>query len=399
MKYLLLDDDTERAERWKSAISLSAKSISVDVFDTKKVSELISNLHKGRLDARKDTYKRVSDLNEYDLIIIDYDLLGLEENGGTAWSTGAELAYAIRLMCDVGPIIVVNQYGTNPFDLTMKRTVSSYADQDLGGHQITNPGLWQSNSFSDFRPWHWPNLSLEPARFNAMRDFILNNLDRSIIQTLGFEILDFSSARFIGHDILGKIGINDTATTFRELIQENREIAVFNVLDKDIDIIKKMDDPQLARLTSVIIWQWLEKVVLPNQEVLSDLPHLAPKMPWILKDYTSEESWNSICDLEIPTAIIDEIGKYQFSPDFLFTRPVYWSEEAKQAIGIPSGFSIDKISDLVFCEDASCFSPRTSASNYPSDLLAFDKERWVKDKLTSDDTEVNYEPQSYLLMM
>lgn len=412
MKILILDDDTDRAMSWKEAIQ-QYDLLEIDVPNKKSTSEpngvivkkgvadIIADLHDVRLSSRGETspYQSSDVFTGYDLVIIDYDLLGLESSNGSAWSTGAEVAYAARLMSDTGPIIVVNQYGTNPFDLTMKRAISSYADFDLGNEQITDSGLWESSQFEKFRPWHWPDLSKETARFNKMKDFILVNLDHPIMDVLGFDLVDVCSPSFIGRDIAGHLGVDGSKKiTFRELITERRDIRVFNILEKDLPIIRKMPAEQQARLASVIVWHWLEKVVLPNQEVLSDLPHLISKFPWLAKEYSDVDVWAALCDLSKPANIIDELAAHRFEPFFMFSRPVYWAEHVKNNLGVPNDFEIQKLPDLVFCEDASSFNLRTNSKNYPSDLFSFDKERWVKGDLKCGATPVNYEPQSYLLM-
>ncbi|MED7670775.1 hypothetical protein GXB78_26595 [Pseudomonas moraviensis subsp. stanleyae] len=399
MKILILDDETDRAESWKKKIE-GYGDFDVIVPGTGEVSSIIADLHTKRLESRKEHFNPSEALSGYDLVMVDYDLLGLETvAGGSAWSTGAEVAYAGRLMCDVGPIVVVNQFGTNSFDLTMSRTSSSYADLDVGSEQVAEPSLWSVSEFSGFRPWHWPNLISEKNRFTQMHEFVLNNLNTPITQALGFEVINVESPRFIGHEILGYLGIESAeVVTFRQLLTERRDIRVFNVLEKDLPLLKNMDDRSLSRVCAVVVSHWLEKIVMPNQEVVADLPHLAPQLPWVLADYSDEESWSKLCFLTENVFIPESLAEYQFQPSFMFSRPVFWAEEAKAGLEGQGEFDIHKLPSLKFCEDVSSFKQTAEAKSFPSDLLSFDKERWVHGDLRCGNTSVNYEPQSYLLM-
>ena len=401
MNILILDDDTQRAKDWKEVILINTNGkVSIEVYEEPDVSKVIANLHKARYSSREGAYCKASDLDKFDLLIVDYDLLGLESEVSSAWSTGAEIAYAARLMCDVGPIVVVNQFGTNSFDLTMKRASGSYAAFDIGSQQIISANLWGATGFNGFRPWHWPDLLREADRFSCMKSFVLENLDKPILGTLGFYSQNIDSPRFIGHEIIGRLGLSSSIpTTFRDLVKERgRHIGVFNILEKDREIIEKMDDDQVARLASVIVWHWLEKIVLPGQEVIADLPHLCSKYPWLVIDCYNPDAWSLVCNLSGPEGVHADLEAFRFNPDFMLSRPVYWVGEVKSKFRIPSDFNMGNMPRLVFCEDSSSFNKKIECQSYPSDLLSFDRERWVKGDLKMPDGAVNYEPQSYLLM-
>ncbi|WP_434629817.1 hypothetical protein J3P84_09935 [Pseudomonas sp. Z1-29] len=400
MKFLILDDETGRAETWADTIrKFLVDGSEVKVFNRDEVSDVINEIQQKRIEARNGRFESVKALDGYDLVIIDYDLLGLDSSGGNAgWSTGAEIAYAARLMCDVGPLVVVNQYGNNSFDLTMKRSWFSKADLDMGSHQVVNPGAWKSNGFSGFRPWHWPNLQEEAARFSKMTDFVRERLDASIIKTFGFVLEDTSSPKYIGYELSGLLGIKDEDVTFRELLTTATDVRVFHILEKDLKILQAMDNDRLARVTANVVWRWLEKIVLPSQETLSDLPHLALELPWIFTGWRDSEQWNRLSDLTL-TAELNPLAKeYAFVPDFMFSRPVYWGGMLKEKLVRPDDFDVSQIPNLVFCEDTSQFVCEEEATDFPSDLPAFEKQRWVKNGSPDFAIEVNYEPQSYLLM-
>ncbi|UMZ11908.1 hypothetical protein I9018_31335 [Pseudomonas sp. MPFS] len=398
MRVLILDDETPRATVWKKSLDALVGG-EVVVYDAGQVSNLIGELHRARFNSRNGDYKPASSLEGYDLIIVDYDLLGLEMERPAAWATGAELAYSIRLMSTVGPIVVVNQFGTNAFDLTMRRGISSYADLDVGSAQITASGLWSSDGFAGFRPWHWPNLHEEVTRFENLNAFVLKHLDSPVLSVLNFELEDSDAWNFISYEMVSFLGVGQQKkeTTFREMVKGNAGLRVFNILEKDEKLISSLPDEQAARIAAAILIHWLEKVVLPSQEVIADVPHLSMQLPWIVEDFSNPQAWADLCslgDAHIPKFLIP----YKVEPECLFSRPTFWAERARRDSQFPDKFEFSKLPNIQFCEDVSRFVPEDQASSFPSDVIAFDKKRWVEIPKSSGTSTVNYEPQSYLLM-
>ncbi|MDR9750994.1 hypothetical protein RG836_06015 [Pseudomonas sp. SZMC_28357] len=398
MKILILDDETNRAKLWKESLDKFVKG-EVVVYQPNEVSSLIGELHRSRLASRGEKFIPVEALNGFDLVIIDYDLLGLEMESPAAWATGAELAYSIRLMSEVGPVIVVNQFGTNAFDLTMRRNVSSYADVDIGSAQIQSPGLWLSSGFDLYRPWHWPNLNEEIKRFELIQRYILQKLDEPVMATLGFELEDTEASNYISYEVAAFLGSSPGKKdmTFRDIVVSNDGLRLFNILEKDVKVIENFSVEQTARVCTAILIHWLEKVVLPSQEVVADAPHLSGQLPWIVSDARSLEAWNHLCRLDA-VSVPEALAPFAVVPDFLFSRPVFWAEKARREIACPEGFAFAELQPLQFCEDSSSFVLEDDASSYPSDVIAFDKKRWVKVVKNNALPTVNYEPQSYLLM-
>jgi hypothetical protein len=398
IKILVLDDEYDRACSWRDEI-LGFMQADITVMSKKEVSDFITELHRSRLASRNGVYEYAKGYEQFDLLIVDYDLLGLDEEASAAWSTGAEIAYTARLMSRVGPIVVVNQYGTCNFDMTMKRTLSSYADYDVGSLQITDPGLWTSSGFNGFRPWHWPNLINEVERIKAFRAFILDNLNSPAMSSLGFELEDTESPRYLTYDIAGLLGVRSGgAATFREIATNSVGLSVFNILDKDKPIVQCMPDEQLANVACAIVSHWLERVVLPGQQSVADMPHLASRYPWLLASPESSESWSALSTLNSANVLLADVSNYIAGEAFFYSRPAYWIQEVDQAFPVPEDFDISQVPDYVFCEDSSRFNPRNNSSSYPSDLIGYDNERWVEGELQCGNKDVSYEPQAYLLM-
>lgn len=393
MKVLILDDETGRALTWKAFIE--TLGVEAEAPEQDAVSKIIKDLQELRLKARNaGNVDFSSPLDNYDLLIIDYDLLGLR--GGEGWTTGAEVAYAARLLTKVGPIMVINQYGTNSFDLTMKRSLSSKADYDVGSDQIMNPGLWRSSDFNGFRPWSWPNLLTEPARFELMTKAISHNIDKKISEFLSIEFENADSPRFVNRELCGYLGIKND-TTFSDILTASNDGRIFHVIDKDKPILEKLSKDNFARIAASVVWRWLEKIVLPCQGVLCDIPHLATQVPWILKDWANANSWKQLGQLDTPEGLASEVEGSKFKLECMFSRPVYWGEEIKNIAQPPNDFSIANLPKLDFCEDISNFVETQSATEFPTDLPTFDNKRFVKHEHPEHSGAI-YEPQSYLLM-
>lgn len=407
LNVLILDDDTSRAQDWASQLN-NMGGMAANAPDSEGVKQIFKKIYERRLKGREDGNNwRAIDCDPLDdakLLIVDYDLLGLDDSG--EWTTGAEVAYAARLVSSVGPILLVNQHGTNPFDLTMRQAINSKADWDVGSDQILNPGLWTSSGFAGFRPWAWPNMRDEPLRFTRAIKFIRDNLDGSITETLGFDFEASAEGKFPSREAWAWLGLPSLDSSFRELvISDTSSRSSMHIALKDVAVLDG-DDEQIARVAAAIILRWLEKVVLPNQDILADAPHLAYQMPWLLGDWDKEDSWHTLERLDGHEVLREEVAPNRFEPTCLFSRPVYWAEQIRQsdALSKPKGFDFPSVPNLVFREDVSNFGAPQESMEFPTDLPAIDNRRWIsnRDKAASldgpqDVKQVIYEPQSYLL--
>lgn len=403
IKVLLLDDDTDRAQSWAAHINQNT-SCSATAPGKEEVRELISLLFKRRKEGRANGGKfweiSCDAIDAADLLIIDYDLQNLDTNG--EWTTGSEVAYSARLVSKATTIVVINQRGTNRFDLTLIKGAESRADLDVGSVQLVNPGLWQSNGFQGFRPWHWPNLLLEPARAKEGSTFVKENLDSPVLASLGFSE-DFDSGRALRPEVWGKLCV-EQKTTFRELVAPANEEHSMHLLSADTAIFKD-DDELTATIAAAVTRRWLERWVLPNQDILADAAHLALRMPWIIANSEDEASWRKLETLETSDVLVPGIQEYMFVPSCLLSRPVYWAESL-DVIGAlrPATFDYSKIPDFVFREDVSNFGAPDVSRDFPSQVISIENRRWISEPDNEPEIEgpqnikaVVFEPQSLLL--
>lgn len=404
LNVVLLDDDTDRAKAWAEQISRFDNCIAVAP-EKNEVRELIGALFKrrkeGRVGGTKFWHVKCELVDAADLLIIDYDLQNLDDNG--EWTTGSEVAYSARLVSRAKTIVVINQRGANRFDLTMVKAAESRADLDVGGVQLTNPGLWQSSGFQGYRPWHWPNLTLEPIRALEGVAFVKEHLDEPIFTSLGFSE-DFDSGRALRPEVWGKLCV-DQKTTFRELVAPANEAQSMHLLFADVSIFRE-DDELIATIAAAITRRWLEKWVLPNQDVLSDGAHLALRMPWIIANSQDENEWHKLETLESCDGLVEGLTDFRFKPSCLFSRPVYWAEAIEaQGNGLrPDDFDYSQIPDFVFREDVSNFGRSAESRDFPSQVISIENRRWITDPESQAEMDgpqnikaVVFEPQSLLL--
>ena len=132
--------------------------------------------------------------------------------------TGEIVAYLVRCFSKCKLIVGLNQYGSNPFDLTLKGDLDSFADLNLGDQQLDNPNLWKSDSREEYRPWSWPNLSNSIHDFDRRIREVQEKLNKPICDVLGFDPDAFQLLPREIEQFIGKYEKKETVqTTFRSL--------------------------------------------------------------------------------------------------------------------------------------------------------------------------------------
>ena len=151
----------------------------------------------GEINLEGNSNNGMEKIDNASIFVIDYDLLsspeekeGKEEELFTGSLTGEIVAYLVRCFSKCKLIVGLNQYGNNPFDLTLRGDLDSFADLNLGADQLDNPNLWKGN-WEDFgreyRPWFWPNLSDSIHNFDKRVEEVQEKLNKPICEVLGFD--------------------------------------------------------------------------------------------------------------------------------------------------------------------------------------------------------------------
>lgn len=403
---LIIDDDMNTRETWKvnlqKLLEENEQDFTVRVALNEEFESDLIELENRQKRARNGGDYSFSNGEEGNLLIddvavliVDYDLLDFE-NAGIA--TGERVAYLARCYSQCGLIVALNQFGENRFDLTLKGDFKSFADLNIGSSQLLNKNLWTDGLPNGYRPWAWFSIPRSFERFESNVEKLMGkqtdgkiNLDQPILKYLQFpdEVVT-NLPRKTEEFLSSRIDIKET--TFRHFVEEG-----FNGLKhKD----KVLNEESTARIAAARVSKWLERVVLPGQDILVDAPHLVSRFPSLLKeDLEKLDSWNQ-------TANVGEIGeigvKVDLIEDFLFksewlSRPAWYWQKISNFEGIDEvadpfkAFHDKEFPDFVFCEDVSCFLSRDGAREFVAEVPGSFTRRFVVDL----DTEVgsNFEKE------
>jgi hypothetical protein len=328
-----------------------------------------------------------------DILFLDYDLVHLvdEDGYGGGTESGERLAYLSRCYSRCGAIVAYNQYFYGKtFDLTLRGHLRSFADLNVSSDSIYNPGLW-GDDYEGFRPWSWPLLLDLPVRLQRCSDAIASDLERPILDLLGLSISPI-------YEILTREMLEFLSAT------QPPEIAGVDQFvhhsGNGLRIKDCLWEPSAApRIVSSRISKWLERAVLPGQNIVVDAPHLIDRFPSLVEGDTSEASWNRSCalgspgnELGINTTLIED-ARFA-APDWLSRQVWFWPLLARnEAIREASDPWADYDDALAFCEDASRFRPRSDVREFVAQVSSEFARRYV-----CDFPDVTYEPVNRFLI-
>jgi hypothetical protein len=373
-KILIYDDETRARNNYKNML-VSIKCVSdpfeIDVIDNEKFKHEIALLEKRRKILRKEKcWDESSIFDNVDILIVDYDLL--RAFNYESYTTGEIIAYLVRCFSTCGLIVGLNQYGNNLFDLTLKGHLESYCDLNIGNKQLDNTGLW-SNDFKEFRPWYWPNLINFLNSYNERVNEVLDNWDSPICEVLNFdEVLPLFS-----RNITDFLKINPEKITFREFVLKTK-----NGLRGTKD--KYTTNEMVARIGVARISKWIERWILPGQNILIDAPHLLSRYPSLLNgDVNKIDDWNNSVFMDDYKKIKirhNKIDSFRYKNDKWISRPVWYWEQ------ISNCSDIDEVekpwerkeTGFVFCEDVSNFYEINSCKGFVIDSDSPFIRRYVK---------------------
>ena len=372
MRVLVYDDSPEIADRLASKVRAVCDTANVTAVKREAFQELIGLMNRRRAAWRADEGDMASiestEVDEADVIVVDYDLLRYSEEADT---TGSRLAYLLRCFTKCGLIVVLNEYGTNSFDLSLRSPSLDFADLHLGDVQIGNPGLW-TDSFEGYRPWHWPTLPKARVNFEKCIEDVRQNLDAPILEFLGLErFIDWLPKR--AHDFFLGSG-NMEAVRFSTFVNQARGGLEF----KD-----ELPPEYMARVAASRLIALLNGLILPEQSILVDAPHLVSRFPSLVRDECQDiHGWNRLCDPvneELDGLLADVLKEHKFKRQHWLWRPVwYWPDIARdeRIAEVRDPWTVKDI-DWVFCENVSRFVPAEFADDFRADVSPPFNKRFV----------------------
>lgn len=385
MKKILIYDDEDQ---FKNQLKEDIATLSIlTEFDIETLSQegfetSMNVMQKRRVSLRESGGwdAELIPIDETSIFVIDFDLITYKD----PFLTGEAVAYLARCFTTCGLIIAVNQFRDTDFDLTLKGHPESFADLNVTEKGFSNPNLW-GGQVEGFRPWYWPDLPDYLDDFEKKIEDVKKSLSesKSICEVLRFppdlfDILPRSISQFIGRE--------PARTTFRQFIQESGN----GLRLKDAG---KANDDVLARVGAARISKWLERLVLPELDILVDAPHLISRYPsLIMGDKGNIESWNKTARLTSHTELglyTDLIEEFRFKKEYWLSRPAWFWD------GVRECEDIEEVRepwntirpDWIFCEDASQF--------YEGDYREFvaDIESPFARRFVKEFDDIRYEPR------
>lgn len=391
-KILLFDDEKRIAQIYVKSmqeveeIAKAFEVMPLDDGDFGKEVEVLETRRKSQRNQEKIESTH-SLLDETSIFIIDFDLL---KCSGKGYLTGEDMAYLARCFSRCLLIIGLNQFnrpGETVFDLTLKGHPESYCDLNISGAQLSNPGLWSKRRMK-FRPWYWPQLTDYVEAFEKRIEETRSHLDDPILGILGLsKVADFlsnSASEFIGPD--------PKKITFREFVTESGKGLKPKEVNADEDVISRIAGARLGK--------WLERLVLPGQDVLVDAPHLVSRYPSLLKDdHVSRDAWNRTANLVNDDELQldhDIIKRSRFKKGCWLSRPAWFWDGVSNLpiIGEVSEPWKKEVTKFQFCEDSSSFESLKNCRDFRAGVDSVYLQRFINRPLIEG---IDYQPRVRLL--
>ena len=354
LRVLIYEDNSDAAKNWANRIREAYIGAEVHVADVDGFRELLELINGRRVAWRGSEGQMGIPLphkaDTSDVIVVDYDLIDYSETGDT---TGNRLAYLLRCFTGCGFIIILNEYGPNTFDLNLGTPSGPdhFADLHIGAEQIGNPGLWNAH-FYGYRPWHWPIVPIAVNQFEQCVIDVQKNIDSPILEFLDLRRLIHWLPQRAWEFLSGKQEIEEV--TFRTFA----ESASGGVSIKD-----RLIPEQVARVAAARIVCLLNLIIIPEQNLLVDAPHLVSRFPSLIREGREDLTiWNKLCDpidQGVEDLLSDDLKEHKFiKPHWLWRPAWYWPDVNKDE-------NIDEVRDpwvstefdWVFCENISRFVP------------------------------------------
>jgi hypothetical protein len=378
LKVLVVDDDELFADSVRTRLAEALPAMRVSCSSGDALQSALAVLHDRRTAARDGQAVTEScTFDEVDVLVIDFDLAKLPT---TSLASGEMLAYLARCYSSCGVIVGLNQFGDNTFDLTLAKGAMSYADLNIGALQVTRPSLWSTvPRDGGLAAWAWSPI---PAALDALQrrtDWIQPRLDEPMNDSLG-ELFSLVMPRGLLTE-LGHAG----EMTWRLWVQSRA------LQRKD----KVPTDADQARVAAARVAHWLERVVLPTQDILVDAPHLVSRYPGLLANAADSDDWDATCDRGLSARMNYAVLEPCLLPNWQqwLSRPAWlWPNVRELAVAQTWEALPEQMADVVFCEDVSRFEPPSAATAFDCGLRTAFARRYVR-RLDG----VDYQPSVRLL--
>ena len=370
-KVVVFDDDTSKAERLRDALMGLGLPLNVVAPSRTDTEHLFDALYHRReaIDASRLPDNSPTLVDEADVLIVDFDLRDLKDHRGFA--TGEEIAYSARLFSTAKVIVVVNHpnTGLNNFDLTLQRDREFRADLYVGYEQCVNPGLWMATpGHHGFLPWSWTPLTEDVQTFDECLAQVKVNANTNVLTFFGFDSPDTRPSP----ELLAYLGLKrDEDVSFGTLLAKP---SLSYVRQKDRAPLLN-DAGRRDRVTTALLRKWLRRWIVPAQNLLADLPHLASVVPWGILDYKDRQFWDRLAECgraldrcNISDLVQTPVAQQEFARGEWVGRPSFFLARVRAALEAAGGFlpafKASSMPKIAFAEDLSRFIDLAQAVEY-----------------------------------
>ena len=421
MKILVCDDLPENDDEFEAAIRAAKPETFIKRLHCENLPRELNLLFENVenvLNAPDEPVLRETEFDQdYDLVFIDNNLAYLDIRG--ARLTAEAVAGYIRAFSSSRYIVSLNKNPDVDFDLRyLMGDYQTRADLALNTKHLSNSALWthrKEDATDGFLPSYWPCLNEIGQKRRRQIEFVLENLDKPVLQVLEFDedACDLLSRHAIGmlfqsSETHAANEINPIEATFMNVfaaskrflpVPEEREI-IKSGMKNGSEAAKRVT----ARVAAATIDHWFRRDVLGPQDVLVDLAHLLPRMPFILgKSAKNINDWNAALqsghrlDDVAPDLVKKHLANAVFAHDIWVASPCYWWNRIGENDELNEFFFQENVkwASAVFCEDRSEFVPRPDEDQpQPFEFVAeFEANPWNR-RFVYRIAGFNYVPKS-----
>lgn len=381
-KIVVCDDNRSRVKHWAQRIEQIEEAgarYQVDPLEPEAFAAAYADLRKRQRARRFEETPPETDaasvLDGALIVVVDYDLTpttGADELDDDTLDTlsgsfGDTFAFLTRCYTRAGYTVLVNQdFYQSTFDLSHQKFAYSNADLNVAHNDLGRHELWTGVSNGNtFRPWNWPRLVEAPDKHRKLASNL--DLEAPVLETLG--LADEETYSQFAPEQLVLFGTDPKKVTFREAADFTRKL---NRLSQP----ERFPEESLAKVAVASVSHWLERVLIPAQNVVVDAPHLAHRRPGLLR-VPDPTQWTPLTNLAEPAAAValfdqEQVGAAQVAPlDDWVSRPVWLWHKCPRSRGRAAGIP------TAFCEDVSGFHPIEDAWEYTAAVPGPFKQRFV----------------------
>ncbi|WP_217182978.1 hypothetical protein [Streptomyces sp. AC495_CC817] len=381
---LICDDDGNRVKSWVRDVerALGDGWAVAPVTDTdlaalsKRLADADRNARDGasagELEDPNGSLPSGQSVGEASLVILDFDLTPsagatVTDDARTALRNqkGEILARQLRAHTSVGAIIVANRkFSRTNFDLSLWTWSDGVADAYIAGANLRTTALWTGQPAEDqFNPWYWPALNEllerdEAQEFEGIED-----------STYLFEWLGVSPANLEPEQL-------DAFAEFPSPV----EVQMKDLATSPLGQLHHESHYSAQTTRAVyrsVLRRWVQRILVPPQNVLVDLPHIAQRFPLLLDDPSRDDEWQSLCvkypDAPIPSLLKEAIHQRATR---LCGRPIFHIDAIRSILG--QAVRKEGVLPYGFAEDVSMFYPAAELDEFTANVPGPHFRRYVR---------------------